>query len=96
MQGCLICTSTGGPATIVTWRRDGQLLTTIDSAYHQSQRILSTSNATYETMLHIPDDSIADYHVTYECLVLNSRGNDSSSMALEGKRLQGVANFQSV
>ena len=87
MQSGLICTSTGGPATTVTWRRDGQLLTTTDIAFHQSQRILSTSNATYETTLHFPVDSIANYHATYECLVLNSRGNDSSSIALEGKRL---------
>ena len=93
MQGSLICTSTGGPATSVTWRRDGQLLTTDDSAYHQSQRIVSTSSATYETILHITFDSITNYHAMYECLVFNSRGNDSSSIALEGKRLKGVVNF---
>ena len=87
VQSGLICTSTGGPATTVTWKRDGQLLTFDGSAYYQSQRIVSTSNATYETTLHIPVDSITNYHATYECLVLNSRGNDSSSIVLEGKRL---------
>ena len=93
VQGGLICTSTGGSATTVTWRRDGQVLTFDDSAYHQSQRIVSTSSATYETILHITFDSITNYHAMYECLVFNSRGNDSSSIALEGKRLKGVVNF---
>ena len=81
----LICTSTGGPATIVTWRRDGQLLTTDGSTYQQSQRIVFTENGTYETTLHIPVDSIKDYNAIYECYVLNSRGNDSSTITLEGK-----------
>ena len=81
----LICTSTDGPATTVTWRRDGQLLTIDENTYQQSQRIVFTENATYETTLCIPDDSIENYNATYECLVLNSRGSDSSSITLEGK-----------
>ena len=84
IQRDLICTSTGGPASTVIWRRDGQLLNIDDSNYQQSQRVVSTVNATYETTLHIPDDSIEDYSVTFECFVLNSRGNDSSSITLEG------------
>ena len=81
----LTCTSTGGPVTTVTWRRDGQLLTINESTYQQSQRIVSTENATYETTLHIANNNIENYHATYECLVLNSRGSDSSSITLEGK-----------
>ena len=46
----LVCTSFGGPATVVTWKKNGQLLTT----YQQKQRLLSTENATYENTLSIP------------------------------------------
>ena len=85
IQRSLICISTGGPATTVVWRRDGQLLTIDENTYQQSQRIVSTQNATYETTLYIPNDSIEDYNATYKCLVFNSRGSDSSSITLEGK-----------
>ena len=81
----LICTSIGGPVTTLTWKRDGQLLIINETTYQQSQWIVFTENATYETILHIPDDNIANYNAIYECLVFNSRGNDSSSITLEGK-----------
>ena len=81
----LICTSIGGPVTTLTWKRDGQLLIINETTYQQSQWTVFTENATYETILHIPDDNIANYNAIYECLVFNSRGNDSSSITLKGK-----------
>ena len=82
----LACTSTGGPATAVVWKINNlQMLITSDTTYHQSQRIVSTEDATFENMLQIPSDSIANYEATYECLVMNSVGNDSMSKTLEGK-----------
>lgn len=83
----LVCTSSGGPATIVTWKKNGQLLTNIETTYQQNQRIIFTVNATYENTLHIPSDSIVAYNAMYECLVANSRGNDSSIVSLEGINL---------
>jgi hypothetical protein len=79
-----VCTSFGGPATIVTWKKNGQLLTTMGTTYQQNQRLISTENATYENTLYISRSTIANYDATYECLVTNSRGNDSSIISLEG------------
>ena len=81
------CTSTDGPATTVIWRRNGKLLTIDEGTYRQSQMIVSTENAIYKTTLHFPVDSIEDYNAIYECMVLNSRGNDSSNIMLQGKML---------
>ena len=81
----LVCTSTGGPATTVIWKINNQVLIIGDTAYQQSQRIAFTENATFENILHIPSDSIANYDATYECLVINSVGNDSMSFRPEGK-----------
>ena len=83
----LVCTSFGGPATVVTWKKNGQLLTTMETAYQQNQRLIFTENATYENTLSIPRDTIANYDTTYECLVANSRGNNSSIISLEGINL---------
>ena len=83
----LVCTSFGGPATVVTWKKNGQLLTTMETAYRQKQRLIFTETATYENTLSIPRDTIANYNTTYECLVANSRGNDSLTISLEGINL---------
>ena len=83
----LVCTSFGGPTTIVMWKKNGQLLTNVKTTYQQNQRIVFTENATYENTLYIPNDSIANYNATYECFVANSRGNDSSTVSLEGMNL---------
>ena len=80
----LVCTSFGGPTTVVNWKMNGQLLATMETAYQQNQRLIVTENATYENTLSIPQDTIANYNTTYECLVANSRGNDSLTISLEG------------
>lgn len=46
----VVCISTGGPPTTVTWVRNGVPLD--DSLYEQSQRILNTTTATYANVLH--------------------------------------------
>ena len=79
----LVCTSTGGPATTIIWKVNNQI--TNGSLYQQRQRITSKQNTTFENILHIPRDSIANYDAIYECLVMNSVGNDSSSFRPEGK-----------
>ena len=79
----LVCTSTGGPATTVIWKVNNQIIN--GRLYQQTRRIASHQNATFQNILHIPRDSIANYDATYECLVMNSVGNDSLSFRLEGK-----------
>ena len=81
----LACISTGGPATSVLWKKKGQLLISDGTTYQQNQRIVSKETATFENILHIPSDSVANYNATYECLVMNSIGNNSMSLSLEGK-----------
>ena len=78
----LVCTSTGGPATTVIWKVNNQI--TNGSLYQQRQRITSKEDTTFENILCIPVNSIANYNATYECLVMNSVGNDSLSFRLEG------------
>ena len=84
----LVCISSGGPATNVTWKVSGEPLVFSESTYRQTQKIVSTANSTTETSLHFPNSSIESYiyNTTYECIVSNTRGNDSSLVSLEGKR----------
>ena len=80
----LICTSTGGPATSVTWRRDNTPLVVDGTTYEHSQIITDTDTATYQNRLRIVDKS-ATLSGTYTCSVGNSRGSTSVPVEIAGK-----------
>ena len=67
----LSCTSTGGPPTIVSWMKDSQPLTIDGNIYKQSQRVLNTSIATYQSSLSSID--IGNFVGTFTCTVSNAR-----------------------
>ena len=83
-----ICTSTGGPATKVTWTRNETLLYRDDYCYKQTQTIVDTSTSTYDNILH--SESLSDLVGSFTCTVQNSRGSDSMSASISGKRINKV------
>ena len=78
----LTCTSTGGPATTVTWRKNGAVVEVDGSTYHQSQRVVNARTATYDNVLSSAD--IANFVDTFTCSVTNSRGGSDRSATLSG------------
>jgi len=68
----LTCTSTGGPATHVTWKKAGRVIT-LNTTYNQTQRITNLINGTYQTVLSIAP-AVTDINDTYSCMVENTRG----------------------
>ena len=81
----LTCTSTGGPATTVTWSRDGVVIT-LNATYQQTQTIVDTVEGTYETVLTI-DTSVSWSNIvgTYNCTVENARGESSGTVVVSGE-----------
>ena len=81
----LTCTSTGGPATTVTWRRDGVVITPSDT-HQQTKRLVDNVNGTYQTVLTI-DSSVgwSDIVGTYNCTVENDRGESSRTVVVPGE-----------
>ena len=79
----LVCISTGGPATSVSWTKDGDPLTVDEIPYQHSQIITDTSSATYENRLRIVSISDAVSGV-YSCLVMNSRGQATTFTHIKG------------
>ena len=80
----LTCTSTGGPATTVTWRRDG-IVITLNATHQQTKRVVDPVMSTYQTILTIdPSVSPSDFVGTYNCTVENVRGR-SSLMVIVGE-----------
>ena len=76
----LTCTSTGGPATTVTWRRDGAVIT-LNATYQQTKRAVDPVNGTYQTVLTIdPTVGFSGIVGTYNCTVKNARGGSSETV----------------
>ena len=78
----LTCTSTGGPATTVTWRRNGVVIT-LNATYQQTNRIVDTVGGTYQTVLTI--DSSVGFMGAYNCTVENTRGKSSETVVVPGE-----------
>ena len=80
----LTCNSTGGPATTVTWRRDGSVIT-LNATHQQTKRVVDPVMGTYQTLLTIdPSVSQSDIVGTYNCTVENVRGNSSKLYPIAG------------
>ena len=80
----LTCTSTGGPATTVSWRRDGVVITLNATYQQQTKRIVDPINGTYQTVLTI-DPSVDHMVGTYTCTVENIRGESSETVVVPGE-----------
>ena len=81
----LTCTSTGGPATTVTWRKGGVVIT-LGAIFQQTKSVVDLVMGTYQTVLTI-DSSVdqSDIVGTYSCTVKNDRGNSSETVVLTGE-----------
>ena len=79
----LTCISTGGPATNVTWRRDGVVIT-LNATHQQTKKLVDSVNGTYQTVLTI-DPSDGQIVGTYTCTVENVRGGSSETVVVPGK-----------
>ena len=73
----LTCTSTGGPATTVSWRRDGTMLSD-DSNHDIMSQVTDPVTATYTNTLTVTGRLAGQY----ECSVLNSRTPSGSTRNL--------------
>jgi len=82
----LTCTSTGGPATTVTWRRDGVVIT-LSATYQQTKSLVDPVAGTYQTVLTIIDPSLDQSSIvgTYNCTVENDRGSTSETVVVPGE-----------
>ena len=74
----LTCTSTGGPATTVSWRRDGTMLSD-DNTYSITSQVLTDAEiATYTHTLTVTGRLLGEY----QCSVSNIRKPSGSSRSL--------------
>ena len=76
------CTSSGGPATSVTWRRNCLILQPSDTDFIRNQNVTDTALGTYENRLRLGG---ADNDGVYTCSVSNTRGYNNSLTGVGGE-----------
>ena len=76
----LTCTSTGSPATTVTWTKGGATLTVDGTTYSITQTVTDRRTSTYESVLTLP--ASGDISGTYSCQVGNALG-DSNTVTVD-------------
>ena len=74
----LNCTSSGGPATNVTWRKDNVIIPLTISVHQQSQRVADEVTSIYYNLLSITSSNIEDHSGTFSCTVENNRGSSEN------------------
>jgi len=79
------CTSTGGPATNVTWMKDGGVIT-LNATYQQTQMVTDTTTGTYQNVLTIAE-SASEIFGIYGCTVENIRGTTYATINATGQHL---------
>ena len=78
----LTCTSTEGPATSVTWRKNCAVLPN-SAIYQQTQTVTQTQTATHQNTLVI-DSTVTDRDGVYTCSVTNDRGFSNGAIGVGG------------
>jgi len=76
----LTCTSTGGPATTVSWTRGNTMLNDACQTV-TSQIVTNTETGTYMNTLRVTMREVG----VYMCTVSNSRYSDTRSLTVVGK-----------
>ena len=84
----LTCTSTGGPATTVTWTKDGAVITP-STTHQQTQMMVDRVEGIYQNTLTIAQSVTGEnFYGLYSCMVENSRGSSNKTRHLYGKIIE--------
>ena len=76
----LTCTSTGGPATTVTWTVNNHTVTEDENHHITSQILVDAVNATYNHTLAVT----GRLEGQYECIASNTKSSASRSLNVVG------------
>ena len=85
INNTLTCVSTGSPATIVTWIKDGLTINDAND-YTSTQTITDRANSTYSNVLTVNEEIPGSVSGVYNCTVSNVLGFDSRVVVVVGEQ----------
>ena len=80
LSSSILCTTTGGPATEITWKRNGVEIMSNSTNYFFIQIITNTEGAMYENVLEVQSSEL--FNGLFSCTASNIHGN--STQCIEG------------
>ena len=89
----IICTTSGGPVTTITWEKNGVPLTPDGSVYQSSQAVIDAASSTYENRLSYVALKSESFSGVYTCQVENLRRISSSQLAVTGMWKNELASY---
>ena len=87
----LTCTSTGSPATTVSWTRNGQPVAIDGNTYQLTQTVTDRAASTYENVLTINQPLASILGSTFTCTIINTLGSAFNSLQVTGLFMMAVA-----
>ena len=84
-QQSINCISVDGPASDVSWMRNGKKLTLDEVTHSQIQRIVNTFESMYINTLFIRNNDLAKVAGNYSCTVSNLRGISTEELNIKGE-----------
>ena len=81
----ITCTSTGSPPTLVSWERNGVILSNSasDEKYKFSKKVIDRATSTYDNVLTV-NGNFADAVGNYTCNITNSLGSTTVGKTING------------
>ena len=84
------CISTGSPATVVSWMKDGVIIDESSTDYTLTQTITNRATSTYNNILTVNVGATGGVAGTYICNVTNDLGTATDQVMAVGKLMVNI------
>ena len=84
------CISTGSPATVVSWMKDGVIIDESSTDYTLTQTITNRATSTYNNIVTVNVGAPGGVAGTYICTVTNDIGSDTDQLVGVGELMVDV------
>ena len=84
------CISTGSPATVVTWMKDGVIIDESSTDYTLTQTITNRATSTYNNIVTVNEGAPGGVTGTYICTVTNDLGTATGQVVAVGELMVDV------
>ena len=84
------CISTGSPATVVSWMKDGVIIDESSTDYTLTQTITNRATSTYNNILTVNEGAPGGVTGTYTCTVTNELGSATDQVMAVGEFMVNI------
>ena len=84
------CISTGSPATVVTWMKDGVIIDESSTDYTLTQTITDRATSTYNNIVTVNVGAPGGVAGVYICTVSNDLGSDTDQLVAVGELMVNI------